>query len=109
MSFTIITRHNDGSVSREYHKFPLCPPTTGQSARDRRQSLHEALALTRKHLRDPRGYDRKKRARLVARVPAEVYAHVARNEGAEAAGDMKYLIRKSRELGFDPVVSKGRF
>jgi len=109
MAYTIITRHADGGVSREYHKFPACEPHGGGSASRRRRQIFSDLCRARASLRDPKGFSRGKTTRLVACIPPEVYNHVMRNEGREAAGDLRYLIRKSREFGIDPVVSKGRF
>lgn len=112
MSYSIVTRHSDGTTSREhrdYTKYPACPPVTDQKAADRRADIFSGLKETKSQLRDAKGFSKGKKGRLVARIPVEVYNHVFRNEGREAAHDIKYLIRKSQELGIDPVVCKGRF
>lgn len=111
MSYTITTHHADGTVTSERTetRYPRCPTTTGQTGADRRSDIFDGLKATRSALRDKRGFDRSKSMRMVARVPQEVFNHVLRNEGREAAMDARHLIKRSRELGIDPVVSKGRF
>lgn len=109
MAYTIIVKGRDGSVSRERVRFPVCPPVGGKPACERRKEIFRDLAAYKAALRDPKGWTKDKKHRLVASIPPEVYNHVCRNEGREAAGDIKYLIRRSRELGIDPCVSKGRF
>lgn len=37
----------------------------------------------------------------VASIPAEVFEHVRRSEGAEAAGDIQHVIKTSKKLGID--------
>jgi hypothetical protein len=109
MSYTIIVKGRDGSVSRESVRFPVCPPVNGKPAVERRKEIFADLAAYRKGLRSKKGWTKDKHMRFVASVPPEVYNHVYRNEGHEAANDPKYLIRRSRELGIDPRVSQGRF
>jgi hypothetical protein len=77
---------------------------------DQRESdIKEGLAMTRRALRDGKGWNKKKTMRLVARIPRELINHVQLNDGQEAAKDIKHVLARGRELGIDCQVSKGRF
>jgi hypothetical protein len=71
--------------------------------------MAEGLALTRKELRNSRGWSKGKKMRLVARIPREVFNHALLNHGRDAANDVRFLIRHADHLGIDCRVSKGRF
>lgn len=109
MSYTIIVKGGDGTVSRERVRFPLCPPVGNKPAVERRKEIFESLSAYRAAMKRTNGWSKDRQSRLVASVPPEVYNHVFRNEGREAANDAKYLIRRSIALGVDPRVSKGKF
>jgi len=89
-------------------KFP-CNPMSGRTAGEARDNIEHTLKETRRNLKNRKGFNDTKTARLVAQIPAEVAAHVYRNEGAEAAKDMRYLIKAARKMGIDCRVSRGRF
>ena len=86
-------------------KFP-CNPMSGRTAAEARRNIAEDLKRTRKELKGRKGYiDPEKRMKLKAKIPAEVQAHVFRNEGAEAAQDIGYLMRAAQKMGIDCRVS----
>ena len=105
MGLTIIThRKRDGTVERTVQNLnPYVTPT------QRERDIAEGLALSRKGLRDKKGWSKGKKTRLVARIPAEVVAHALKNHGREAAMDTKFLIRHAESLGIDCRVARGRF
>jgi hypothetical protein len=109
MSYTVIVKGGDGTISRERVRFPTCPPVNGKPAVERREEIFADLAAYRQALRHTNGWSKDRKTRFVASIPPEVYNHVMRNEGPEAVKDAKYMIRRSQQLGIDPRVSKGRF
>ena len=109
MAYTIITKHRDGTQSTEYKSFPVCPPSGNVSARTRKRQIEEHLKTVTQQARDCKGWNKRRTSRMVASIPPEVFAHVRRNEGREAATDIRYLIRKAQDLGLPVKVSKGRF
>jgi len=115
MAYTVRHQKKDGSVTVIRHdresvleKFP-CNPMSGSTAAQARNNIEHTLKETRRNLRDPKGFNKGKTARLVAQIPMEVIAHVRRNEGREAANDTRYCLRAAEKLGIDCRVSKGKF
>lgn len=126
MAYTVKHQRKDGSVqvTRNFNgvpyivrddresaldKFP-CNPMSGRTAEEARRNIQESLAETRRNLKDRKGFNDSKTARLVGQIPAEVFSHVMRNEGAEAARDTRYLMKVARnKFGIDCRVSRGRF
>jgi len=125
MAYTVRHQRKDGSVqvSRNVNgvphvirddqesvleKYP-CNPVSGNTAAEARQNIKDTLNDTRKNLRNRKGFNDTKTSRIVAQIPAEVYNHVVRNEGIEAARDNRYLIKAAEKLGIDCRVSRGRF
>lgn len=125
MAYTVRHQRKDGSVNVTRHtngaahvirddqesvldKYP-CNPASGATAKEARDNIEDTLKETRKNLRNRKGFNDTKTARLVAQIPAEVFNHVMRNEGAEAAQDNRYLIKAAGKLGIDCRVSRGRY
>ena len=65
----------------------------------RQHELCKALSSQRKNLYRKDGMSRDGSTRHVASIPPEVVREVLRNDGREALGDDKYLIRRAEELG----------
>jgi hypothetical protein len=84
---------------------PHDPRMTPQQRFDQQRRIRGTM---RKEMRRSKGWDKDKSMRHVASIPPEVHAEVLRNDGAEAARDPKYLIRRCRELGIDPTTGGGR-
>lgn len=102
--YIITHRKRDGSIERRVESLDKSVSPTR-----RETDIKEGLALSRKALRNSRGWSKDKKMRLVARIPREVFAHVLLNEGHAAAADTKHVIRRAGELGINCNVSKGRY
>lgn len=125
MAYTVRHQRKDGTVQVTRHvkgvpyvirddqesvleKFP-CNPMSGDSAAEAKENIANHLKNTRRNLKNRKGFNDTKTSRLVASIPAEVYSHVIRNEGREAAKDTRYLIKAAAKMGIDCRVSRGSF
>lgn len=93
MSYTF-THIKDGRTIERKRVFIRSDPDRAE------KMIHEGLQDRRKRLRDRKGWTDDKRMKLVASIPASVVEEVILNDGPEASRDLKYLIRRSEELGF---------
>ena len=117
MAYTIHHTKKDGSVEHvrkcsggisNLEKRPT-NPVSGRTAAEADRNIRQSLEFTRKNLRNRKGFSKDGNSRLVGQLSREVLNHIIRNEGAEAANDIRYCMKVSEQMGYDPRVSRGRF
>lgn len=97
MSYIITHQRRDGSVERK--RVRLEDPNMSPECAER--IIAEECRRKKKSLRDKRGWNRERSARLICSIPNAVVEEVFINDGPEASRDMNHLIRRAEELGFD--------
>jgi len=97
MSYIITHQRRDGSVERK--RVRLEDPSMTPERAER--IIAEECRRKKKSLRDKRGWNRDRSAKLICSIPNAVVEEVFINDGPEASRDMNWLIKRSKELGFD--------
>jgi len=88
MSYTVFTKHADGSMSRKR-----------VITSDHERALQRVHNEKMKSLRDKNGWSHDKKHKLKASIPADIVEEVMINDGPEAARDLDHLIRVAESRG----------
>jgi hypothetical protein len=97
MSYIVTHQRRDGSVERKRVRLedPSMTPERAEAI------IAAECRRKKKSLRDKRGWNRDRTAKLICSIPNAVVEEVFINDGPEASRDMNHLIKRSKELGFD--------
>ena len=101
MSFILTHQRRDGSIERKRVTI-----NSHQTPEQAERMIAKDLQDRRKRLHDRKGWSKDRQHKLVAHIPNVVVEEVFLNDGADAARDPDWLMKRCRELGFDPRMQR---